>query len=493
MNLAATKQYLILIILLSLFTARLYAEPPHISSESLLHDPVIHSIKCDYGEADEKINELLKRRWQCGKENTPFLVPEFDILVKNINADISSWLKYGMLTEQEQHVLGWLREHTDRLSEKGFPYEETLLITARYTLIITLLHQRADSQLLSTPKYRGAPCLQVDDILKDDLFTNNKYLDKAGESLLTAMLCLPKWLADPDIMLYPEHEGLSKKDFIQISPFPFYLLGVSRASVTEADDDLMSPGGFFGHDLDHTECMLDSWKEDVAFMAASASDLNPGNVIQKRIQVRNRSVALFSVFEGKETEALTDKLFDLMHEYGRSPLTQRHIHFYDRYQPWWDSLYLLHENKVRIHAHRFFKWLDRYHIYDNDLERLKHYAQDYLVEDQHIVKEKLKRISGWGEVYDTVRKNEKLCQKVLQKYCDFYSVGPALVEKVYSAGEVNSGNFALWLDKPACREWFIEILSKDHKELLYSIDSLPPEFSRPNSPFNSGVKEQAVF
>ncbi len=402
---------------------------------------------------------------------------------------VSPWV----LNQQEEQALKLLQVSTKELFENGFPYEETVLMTARYTLIITLLHQRQNHQLISTPKYRGAPNLRIEDVLKDDLFTNNDYFNQAGESLLTAMLCLPKWLADPDIMLYPEHDVLSKKDFIQVSPFPFYMLGVCRNPVVEADDEPMSPGGFLGHDLDHTGYMLASWKEDVAVVTGSDSDLKIENVIQKRIQVRNRSVALFTVLEGEEIEALTDTLFDLTHEYGRSPLTQRHIHFYDHYHPWLDSLHLSHKNKTRICVHRFFKWLDYHHRHDSELETLKCYARDYLLADQHVVEEKLRRITGWGKVCAAVRGNRKLCRTLLQKYCDLYNVDPMLVEEACPTDGIAPCSFALWLDRVAFRQWFIEVFWKNHRELLPSADSLPPEFSRLDSPFHSGGKEQTAL
>ena len=425
----------------------LSAEPEGVQIAPPAADPLIQEIQSGDGKADNHIKSLLARKRQCAETKTQFLVPEFSTLVSNIQCDINSWLVYGKLNSLELGEMQWLNGKVYDLCQQGYPYEETVYTTARYTLMITLLHQarypgliqgkgyNGSSDYISTlfkpcsfQRYRGDPGVSLYDIKGGDFFSNSGYYaslshdginDEAPDNLIKDMANLPNWLADSEIMLYPEHDELSKKDFFQCFPFPFYMLGVARGPILEADGFPMSPAAFFGHDLFHTKHMING-REDEISHCTGMPPVNAGSCritrvafsTSKRCIIRNKCAAIFPFLFGQDLEYLVDALFFGTHEMDpRRPIKKESF-----YCPLYELYNVLdcHFSRGYIYMWKFMDWTDK-NCTENDFlvfESAKHHAEIFLTQEREAIEKEIEANPYWQKLYQTLAEKNLLIQEL---------------------------------------------------------------------------------
>ena len=431
--------------LLVMISGFISAEPAGISLAPPAADPLIQEIQSDYGQADKKIRNLLTRKRQCAKRKAQFLVPEFATLVSNIKSDVECWLEHGQLDLSERSALQWLYKKVISLRNDGYPYENTVYTTARYTLMTTLLHQHRDPCLIQDQEYkgfcnqvttvfktcrhqeyRGDPSLTLNDVMNEGFFSDTDYFDSIGNDMYTAPDCLLKgmgnlsvWLADSEIMLYPEHDELSKKDFFQCFPFPFYMLGVGRGPVIAADGYPMSPSTYFSHDLFHTKQMLICWENEISGCNSESFDrasVTPASawekVLNQRCILRNKCVAISYFLSNKAAANVLDQIFSVTHEFEPTRSFGGEL--------FWNSLkynstaYALNDYIFGYTClWKFFEWSDKCCVEVDflKLESAKYHATTFWTQERNSIDIEVEAIKKWHCLYQALTKND-----LLQRY-----------------------------------------------------------------------------
>ena len=466
------------------------AAPPGIDIEPPQPDNIVETLqlwkppKDDWDAADGLIRDLLSRRRHAASEQRPFIVPEFETLVSGMEADIKSWIKNSKMNAEENQTVAKLVDCLERLKSDNYPYEETILATARYTLVITLLHQRRDPSLVANRYYHGIPynnkftiqlrkfSVNIEEIFYDDFFTNNVCLKKSENCYIRDMSKLPEWLANPDIMLYPVHDELFKNEFVQTYPFPFYFIGVSRKPYTTADGNQMSSACFFSHDLDHTDDMLNYWEKDLFCCSTNSDEPDIGGAIDKRVMVRNQYLSLQTIFKSDEIECLIDKLFNLSHERVVSLLSNTKNEFNDL--PYHQhSIFKRFQNKVSISACRFQAWMTKKNdrsIDDDSIDFSPAIMQDnahrFWLHEQKSIEDKLDKIMLWTTLYSTISDNPLYCDPISEEY--YRSFSSDSIQQIRCRTKNGNARFFWYgcIKNDDEIKWLLQLLSTEYPEIL---------------------------
>lgn len=298
-------------------------------------DPLISYVKARDPVAEGKIISLMQARRNAARENTTFNVPQFATLVDNMERDIRARMSAVAINDDEtREAMGRFVGLLEECRKQGFPYRKTVLTAAKYTLLITRLHwDEYATRFLSLRLGKedsledgsGHPAGPLADVLDDEIFQRPKQLDSIGAWLSDDISEIPAFLDEPSLMLYPVFDELAAEDFNLISPYPFYLLGVSHKKYMWADGNQCTPAAFLGHDCYHTRLMwfaFQQWVEKVkaTFLRVwvdepSISNIAHQKVIREKVYLRDQIEALAAVVPEALSKELRDMLFDKGHEF----------------------------------------------------------------------------------------------------------------------------------------------------------------------------------
>ena len=256
-------------------------------------DPVITEIR-ENDDADSLIQDFLKRRKEAYEKHVVFHVPEFNVLIENIEEDINfCYSRTSDLAEQE--AIQRLEGQISQLKKDNYPYKETVLFSAQYTMLRTLLNQARNPDLNKNKNYHFFSHVSLNDIGYDDVF----YKIQGGFEY--HLMGLETVLSHENVFFYPFFGDLRKIDFLKISPFKFYPLGMIFNDYATADDLCMSPVFYFSHDLRHAQ-------------------INTGRLLKfpvsLNVEMRDLAMASLRPVQEKTHECLVDMFFNETHEAG---------------------------------------------------------------------------------------------------------------------------------------------------------------------------------